>query len=112
MLTIENLKAAGADVDSGIARCAGSEEFYLKIAGMVIGNENYDTLKQLLEEKNLDQGFECAHGLKGIVANASLDNLLKPVSEMTELLRVHTDTDYTPYLDEMFRVLETYRALM
>ena len=42
-----------------------------------------------------------AHALKGVLGNLALTPIFKPVSEMTELLRTRTDTDYTPLYDEM-----------
>ncbi len=113
MLTVENLKKTGADVESGIARCAGNEEFYLKIAGMVINSAEYDVLAERIAAKDLEGAFSSAHSLKGIVANASLDDLLAPVSEMTELLRAgNGDADYDALLAQMYERLNAYKALL
>ena len=84
MLSVENLKQAGANTEEGIKRCAGSEQFYLRIAGMVITNDTFDKLKNSIEENDLDAAFENAHALKGMVGNASLDNLSAPIIEITE----------------------------
>ena len=34
MLTIENLKEFGANVEEGVARCMGLNDFYLKLVNM------------------------------------------------------------------------------
>ena len=67
MLTIDKLKELGADTESGINRCMGNEDFYLKIVGMVLNSGDFDALKEALEKGDLDTGFEKAHALKGIV---------------------------------------------
>ena len=54
-----------------------------------------------MEAKDLDKAFEVAHALKGIYGNLSLTPLTKPVSEITELLRSRTDTDYSALMNEI-----------
>ncbi len=41
MLTIESLKAFGANTEEGVARCINNEAFYLKMVGMVLNDANY-----------------------------------------------------------------------
>ena len=54
----------------------------------------------VLAKKDLDAAFEVAHALKGMYGNISLTPIYKPLSEMTELLRSRTDTDYSALLAE------------
>ena len=100
MLTIDALRAFGADVDEALVRCMNMEAFYLKLVGKAIGDNKLDLLAQQLSEKNYAAAFETAHALKGMYANLSLTPLTKPVSEMTELLRSKTDTDYSALMEE------------
>ena len=100
MITIDSLREYGANVEEGLARCMGKEEFYLMLVKKAAEDEKLIQLEKQLAEKDLDGAFETAHALKGIAANLSLDPLTKPVSEMTELLRAHTETDYTSLLSE------------
>ena len=100
MLTIENLRAFGADVDDGLTRCMNKADFYLMLVGKVLGDERLTMLEQQIGAHDLDAAFETAHALKGLYANLSLTPLTKPVSEMTELLRSRTDTDYSALLAE------------
>lgn len=100
MLDIDVLRNFGANVDEGIARCMGKEDFYLMLVGKVLDDKRLTVLEQQLAEKDLDSAFETAHALKGMYSNLSLDPLTKPISEMTELLRSRTDTDYTPLIEE------------
>lgn len=100
MLTIDKLREYGANVDEGLARCMGKEEFYLMLVGKAVEDDRLTVLQKQLEEKDLGSAFETAHAIKGLSANLSLDPLTKPVSEMTELLRNRTDTDYSALFNE------------
>lgn len=111
MITIEGLKALGADTDSGLVRCLNNEAFYLKLVKMALEDGNYEKLKEAVSRKDLDEAFECAHALKGMLGNVSLDNLLEPVKTITEALRGKEDIDYGPLLQQMEEELEKLRAL-
>ena len=111
MLTLETLRSAGADVDSGLNRCMGNEAFYIRLVNMALEDGGYAALREAVEAHDLDKGFECAHGLKGMLANVSLTNVLDPVVEMTEALRAREDRDYSGLLDKMDEEVEKLRAL-
>ena len=111
MITLEGLEKLGADVPDGMARCLDNEEFYLKLVNMVVADEGYGQLRDAIEAKDLDEAFQRAHALKGIVANVSLTNLLEPIAEMTEDLRDRRDVDYSGRLEKMFRELDKLKAL-
>lgn len=100
MLTIENLKDFGANVEEGIARCMGLGDFYIKLVNMAVPDKQLDNLEEALQKKDLKAAFEIAHALKGMYGNISLTPIYKPLSEMTELLRSRTDTDYSVLMEE------------
>lgn len=95
MLTIEKLNEFGADTKTGIKRCAGNEALYLRLVGMVPINTSFNNLYEAINNNNLSEAFNNAHALKGILANLSLDPLLKPVVEITEHLRNKDEIDYS-----------------
>lgn len=98
MLTIEALRAYGADTDEGVARCMGMADFYLQMVGMALADDKTAELEAALEAGDLAHAFELAHAMKGVFANLALT---KPVSEMTELLRSRTETDYSALMAEI-----------
>ncbi len=100
MLTIDTLKEFGADTSEGLARCMNNESFYLMLVKKATQDKRLELLEQQIIDKDLDAAFESAHMLKGMYANLSLTPLTKPVSEMTELLRSRTDTDYSALLNQ------------
>ena len=95
MITVDALRQYGANVDEGLARCMGNEALYLRLVATIPAEKGFDKLNESLEKKDLDNAFEYAHALKGVIGNLSLTPLYEPIVEITELLRARTDTDYT-----------------
>ncbi len=101
MSKIDDLRTYGANVEEGIKRCVNNEDFYLKMFTKAVQENGFDSLVSALDAKDFDQAFEAAHALKGVLANLALTPLCDPVSEVVELLRNKTDTDYSPYLERI-----------
>ena len=101
MLTVENLKELGVNTDEGLARCMNNEQFYLMLVGKALSDDGIERLDSALRSGNLDEGFETAHSLKGVLGNLSLTPLYDAVAEITELLRARTQIDYTPYMEKI-----------
>ena len=98
MLTIEKLRAWGADVDEALVRCLNNEAFYLRLVDKALQDSNFEKLKEAIFSGDLDRAFDAAHALKGVLANLALTPILEPVREITELLRSRTQADYAPLL--------------
>lgn len=96
MITIEGLRGFGADVQSGLDRCMGKEDFYLKMVNMGLSDQRFERLGTVLQEKNLDEAFELCHALKGVIGNLALTPMYDVISEMTEKLRARQNEDYSP----------------
>ena len=94
MLTIEKLAEFGIDTKEGLARCMNNEAFYYKMLAMGLGNEYFESLETFLAEGRLDEAFEAAHALKGVMGNLALTPLYEPLSEITELLRARKVAEY------------------
>ena len=110
MLTIEKLRAYGANVDEGLGRCMNNEAFYLRLVNMAVDDAGFERLRTALEQDNRKEGFEAAHALKGMLGNLSLTPVCKPASDLTELLRTETATgteaDCRALLEETLRQRE------
>ncbi|MBO5999491.1 MAG: Hpt domain-containing protein [Lachnospiraceae bacterium] len=111
MLTIDSLKAFGADTDDGLGRCMGNESLYLRLAGIILQDPGFDTLRKAIEENDLDTAFEAAHALKGALGNLSLTPIYEPVCEITELLRGRTETDYAPLVGKILEGRDRLKEL-
>lgn len=101
MLSKETLTQYGADVAVGLARCMNNEEFYYELIKIGVTDEKFASLHQALEEKNLDDAFEYAHALKGVIANLAITPIHTPLNEITELLRDRKDVDYSSLYNQM-----------
>ncbi len=100
-MTIEALKNCGVNVEEGLSRCLNNEAFYLKMIHMGLADGHFAKLEEAIAAHNLDEAFENAHALKGVVGNLALTPLAKPISEITELLRARTDIDYSALCAEI-----------
>ena len=111
MLTIDALKACGADTENGLARCLGNEGFYLNLVSKALKDDGFERLQEAISAGDLDAAFERAHALKGVVGNLSLTNLMEPISEITEDLRARKDLDYTGIMETIGAEVAKLRAL-
>lgn len=100
MITMEKVKAFGADTQEGLTRCMNNEAFYLRLVGKFIEKNAYNDLKTAILANDLDEAFRQAHSLKGVLGNLSLTPLFELMVEITELLRVKTQMDYLPLLEK------------
>ena len=112
-MTIDDLKTYGANTEEGLTRCMNNESFYLRLVKMIPGDANFQKLYDAVDSGDLDAAFDAAHGLKGSTGNLALTPIFAPISEITELLRTKTKTDYTALIariregrDELARICE------
>ena len=111
-MTKEELIAAGADYEGGLTLCMNNEEFYFKMIRKGLANPKFESLKQNLDDKNLDAAFEDAHALKGIAGNLHLTSLYDAVSAIVEPLRQKDEEqDYQALYGKMKEKLEAFRKL-
>ena len=112
MLTIEKLRAFGANVDEGVARCMNNEGFYLRMVNMAIDDRgSFEKLYAAAEADDRKACFEAAHALKGMLGNVALTPLFEPASELTELLRADRDADCRAYSGTIRELHEKLLAL-
>ncbi len=95
-MTIDSLRDFGANVEEGLERCMGMEDFYLEMIELGLSDERFETLGTVLDAGNMDEAFETVHALKGVIGNLALTPLYETICEMTEHLREKEDIDYKP----------------
>ena len=100
-MTVNDLKTYGANTEEGLTRCMNNESFYLRLVKMIPGDANFQKLYDAVENGDLDIAFEAAHALKGSAGNLSLTPIFAPISEITEILRARTQTDYTALINQI-----------
>lgn len=94
MLSVDMLENFGVDTKEGLNRCMNNEGFYLRMINLGLSNEYFDTLGKAIEEGNLEEAFEAAHALKGVIGNLALTPIYDPLADMTEMLRAKKQADY------------------
>ncbi len=112
MLTLETLRSYGANVDEALGRCMNNEAFYLRLVKMAVADGNFARLSESIENGDRDAAFEAAHALKGVLSNLALTPMLRPASELTELLRHKSPGDHRALLEEILRQREALLALI
>lgn len=112
MLTIEELKKFGADVDTGLARCMNNETLYFRLIEMAVREPSVIVLGEKIKAGDFDGAFGEAHKLKGVMGNLSLTSIFEPVSQLTELLRNKTPGDYTNIYSEILKKTEALKILL
>ena len=105
MLTIARLQEYGVNTKEGLARCMNMEKFYFRMLGMGLKNDSFEKLGKALEDGNLDEAFEQAHALKGVVGNLALTPIYQPLANLTDMLRNKQDADYV----EMYKPIKELR---
>ena len=108
-MTMESLRAFGANVDEGLERCMGMEDFYVEMIELGLADERFTDLGPLLENKDFDGAFETVHALKGVIGNLALTPLYETICEITEHLRAKEDVDYITLYDKL---IEQRKQLM
>ena len=112
MLTVETLKEFGADVETGLARCAGNEGLYLRLVNICVQELTANELEAALAANDLEKAFEIAHRLKGGVSNLALTPIETPVCELTELLRHQTPGDYNALYAQLMQKTKELEAMI
>lgn len=113
-MTLDDLRAYGANVDEGLGRCMGMEAVYLRLVGTIASEQNFGRLQEAIAAGDLDSAFEAAHALKGVLGNLSLTPLFDPMSELCEALRASNRQpgfDYAPLMGTITERLEQFKAL-
>lgn len=115
MLTLDTLRAYGANVDEGLNRCMNMEDFYLKIVGMLLVDDSFENLKRAMEAGDTKAAFEAAHALKGASGNVSMTPIYTPVCALSDMLKGRTDQPIPeackPLADETLAQYERLKAL-
>ena len=112
MLTLQALSDLGVNTKEGLSRCMNNEDFYLRMVTMSLTDGSFDRLKGALDSGNLDEAFEAAHALKGVLTNLALTPLSDPVIELTEHLRTRDDMDYAPAIQSILETKASFLKLI
>ena len=108
-MNIDRLRELGANVEEGLERCMGMEDFYFEMIELGLSDEKFEELGPALEKGDLDAAFEYAHALKGVIGNLALAPLYSTVCEITEHLRAKEKIDYKPLYEKLIAQRNEFR---
>ncbi len=109
-MNIDGLRVLGANVEEGLERCMGMEDFYMEMIELGLSDERFEELGPTLEAGNLDEAFEQVHALKGVIGNLALTPLYETICEITEHLRAKEQIDYKPLYDKLMSQREAFKG--
>ena len=112
MITIEQLEKFGVDTKEGLTRCMNNQTFYFKMLKMGLNNDQFEKLQSALAANNIEEAFEAAHALKGVLGNLALTPIYKPLAEMTEMLRAKKSADYVEMYQPILELRNQLADLM
>lgn len=97
----EDLLAIGVDYDKALERFLGKPDFYQEFLYQFPDDPQLDTLLSAIKAQDVKKAFKAAHTLKGLCGNLGLNNLLKPIVPLVEILRKDSFDGIEPLLDEL-----------
>lgn len=109
---LEKLKSVGCDIDGALDRFLKDEDFYMECYDQVLVDENFEGLGEELKKHNVEAAFDCAHALKGVVANMGLTPIYDIVVELVEPLRQGTDEGLLPVYEKLLQKREEFKKML
>lgn len=103
MLSIEALKAYGADTRAGVARCLNDERFYLGLVEMLMYDDRFDILTRAVEIMDMPQALHAAYALSETATSLALRPLADQIDQMILCLHVRGDS---AVLDKQLRLIQ------
>lgn len=106
---LDKLVSLGCDADGALRRFVNNEEMYRSFVHRVLDDPSFDALKKHLDEGNVEQAFESAHVIKGIVGNVGFTPMFVLVNAIVEPLRRGQMTGMKPLCDRLLVMRDSYR---
>ena len=97
----EDLIALGIDYNKALERFLGKPDFYQEFLYQFPDDPQLDTLLAATKDHDVKKAFKAAHTLKGLCGNLGLNNLLKPILPLVEILRKDSFDGTESLLDEL-----------
>lgn len=104
MITLEILRNNGTDIETGLSRCLGKEDLYLKLVNMGLSDAKFEELGSVLASNDLQKAFELCHALKGVIGNLAITPLYEALSALTEKLRNKEEEDYPAMYSDILAI--------
>ncbi len=110
----EQLQTVGVNYDEVLKRFMGKEDFYRRMLKKFLDDENYEGLRQSVEEKRWSDAFKYAHTVKGLCGNLGLDGILEYAVPLTDEVRAepYDEEKIGSYMEQVTQMYEKTRNVI
>lgn len=112
MAIIDELQQWGCDIKDAMTRFLDDEDFYITCLYTMVQDTAYEKLGVALQEGNVQEAFEQAHTLKGVLANMGLTPIYDIVVRLVEPLRAGNADDLLPVYEELLAANERLKEII
>ena len=108
----DKLDQWGCDTIGAMDRFLEDEELYVTCLETVITDEAFEKLGQALKEQKIQDAFEYAHTLKGVLANLGLTPMFVLAEEIVEPLRAGKGENLLPVYEKLLEANEYLKQIL
>lgn len=109
---IDALRDMGCDMDGAMDRFLDDTELYYDCFASVLNDPAFEDLGTALKEGRVEEAFDAAHTLKGIISNMGLTPLLDILADIVEPLREGNGQGLLPIYNKMMDETKKYKAFL
>ena len=109
---IEMLQEWGCDIKDAMERMMDDEDFYIECLEDIPPDPNFLRLTEALNNKNIEEAFNSAHTLKGVLINLALTPMYNKVVEIVEPLRTGFCKGLIEKNEELLAMREKLAAIL
>ncbi|MGN0142591.1 MAG: Hpt domain-containing protein [Roseburia sp.] len=112
MELLERLAEWGCDVEGAMDRFLDDKELYASCLAALCEDPAFDKLGQELRAQSVQEAFDTAHSLKGVIANLGLDPLLAHIVRLVEPLRKGSAENLLPFYEALLSSKDMLAAIL
>ena len=109
---IMELEKRGCDMKATLERFIDDKEFYRDCLLSVLSDSNFNMLGDLLKSHDIKGAFDCAHTIKGLIANMGIEELNNIIVRIVEPLRSGQDEGLIEVYNELMEKKKVYDELV
>jgi HPt (histidine-containing phosphotransfer) domain-containing protein len=96
---LEELSFWGCNIEEAMDRLMHDKAIFIKFLYQFKEDEKFKELDMAVRENDKKKAFECAHALKGVAGNLSINPIYDSISLLVEVLRKGEMCDAIPILE-------------
>lgn len=100
-LRLKQLTDGGIDVENGLVRFMGNEDFFERFLKKFLDDENYEKLKEAAKNGDVEKMITASHTLKGVCGNLSMTELFALFDRQVKELRAGNTDSATALMGEI-----------